>query len=226
MRLLRRELIIAAILVLSVRAGAQTQGGDARSLDPAGDLAASTTTVLSSAPDAPTYTPLTGSERLRRYLTRAYWSPMAFTRAAVPAFQAHLRNRPPQWRQGAEGYGRRLADRYGRVVIKESYEAAGAAILGHEVRYIRSAREGVLPRMGHAFAATLITYDRGGRRTPHLSRLGAAFATEFTGNLWMPRGYRTRADALCGAGISLGFTSLSNLLHEFSPELKRLVHWK
>ncbi|MFB3776323.1 MAG: hypothetical protein ACE141_01895 [Bryobacteraceae bacterium] len=169
------------------------------------------------------YRPLTGKERLDYYTKRTFLSPGAFFRIAGPSLGSHLANRPAEWGQGTEGYGRRFADRYGRFVLRRTYEAAGAAALGHEVRYIPSTRTGFLPRAGHALAATFVTHDRSGRRTPHLARLGSAFAAEFTGNLWMPAGYRTGAEAVRGVGIELGVGSAFNLLREFSPELKRIL---
>jgi hypothetical protein len=170
--------------------------------------------------------PLTGRERLNVYVRQAFVGPGAFFRAAGPALGSHLKNEPPEWRQGMEGYSRRFANRFGRFALKETYEAAGAAALGHEVRYLRSTRTGFLPRAAHALAATFITYDRNGQRTFHATRAGAAFAAEFTGNLWMPAGSRTRAQAVRGVGLELGMNSVFNLLREFSPELKRLVPWK
>ena len=172
------------------------------------------------------YTPPTGKERRDLYVRRAFLSPGVLFRAAGPALGSHLKNRPPEWGQGMEGYGRRVANRFGRFALKETYEAAGAAALGHEVRYLRSTRSGFLPRAGQAMAATFITYDRNGRRTPHIARLGSAFAAEFTGNLWMPAGYRTGAEAVRGVGIELGMNSVFNLFREFSPELKRVLPWK
>jgi len=160
------------------------------------------------------------------YLRQAFFSPGVFFRAAGPALGSHLKNQPPEWRQGTEGYSRRFADRFGRFALKETYEAAGAAALGHEVRYVRGRRSGFFPRAGHALAATFITYDRNGRRAVHLSRLGSAFAAEFTANPWMPDGYRTGAQAVRGAGLELGMNRVFNLFREFAPELKRVLPWK
>jgi len=173
-------------------------------------------------PSAAVYVPLTGGERWNLYAKRAFWSPGVFFRAAAPALGAHLGDHPPEWGQGMAGYGRRLGDRYARVVAKETYEAAGAAALRHEVRYIPSAGQKTLGRIGHALASTILTYDRFGRRTPHIARIGASLGAEFTRDLWLPAGYRSRAGTVRGVGISLGFNSLTNLLREFTPELKRL----
>ena len=172
------------------------------------------------------YQPLTGKQRWNLYVREAFWSPGTFFRAAGPALGTHLNNKPPEWGQGTAGYSRRLANRFSRFALQETYEAAGAAVLQHEVRYLRGTRSGFLPRAAHALTANFVTYDKNGRRTPHISRVGSAFAAEFTGNLWMPAGYRDTSTAMRGVAMELGVGSASNLIREFSPELRRLLPWK
>jgi hypothetical protein len=172
------------------------------------------------------YQPLTGKQRWNLYVREAFWSPGAFFRAAGPALGNHLNNTPPEWEQGAAGYSRRLANRFGRFALQETYEAAGAAVLQHEVRYLRGSRSGFLPRAAHALTANFVTYDKKGRRAFHISRVGSAFAAEFTGNLWMPAGYRDTSTAMRGVAMELGVGSVFNLVREFSPELRRLLPWK
>ena len=195
------------------------EGGISREND--GDRA-----MLPSATTPGSYQPLTGRERWNLYLRDAFWSPGVFFRAAGPALGAQLNNEPPAWGQGAEGYSKRFANRFGRFALKETYEAAGAAALGHDVRYVRSKRSGFLPRVAHAIAANFVTYDRNGRRAPHVSRVGSVFAAEFTGNLWMPAGHRDAYTAVRGVGMELGVSSAFNLMREFAPELKRIFTWK
>ena len=173
-----------------------------------------------------TYKPLTGQERWNIYFREAFWSPGAFFRAAGPALGAHLDNDPPEWGQESAGYSRRVANRFGRFALQETYEAAGAALLQHEVRYLRSSRPGFLPRAAHALKANFVTYDKHGRQTPHIARIGSTVAAEFTGNLWMPAGHRGASEALRGVGMRLGLGGAFNLLREFSPELRRLLPWK
>ena len=168
------------------------------------------------------YAPLAGKERWSLYWRGVFWSPGVFLRAAGPALGGQLSNEPPEWGQGMEGYSKRFANRFARSGLQETYEAAGAALLQHEVRYVRSERSGFLPRAAHALAANFVTYDRRGHLTPHISRVGAAFAAEFTGNLWMPASYRNTSKAVRGVGIELGVGSAFNLFREFAPELKRV----
>ncbi len=178
----------------------------------------------SSAPAPPNSAPapLTSSERWHLYLRQSYLSPGAFFASAGPALGAQMNNEPPQWGQGMAGYSRRLADRFGRLTLQNSFEAAGAAALGHEVRYIRSQKKGFLPRAGYALAMGVMTYDRNGNLAPHYARLGGSVGAQFIGNLWMPDGYRNPGRALRGAGMEVGIRSFFNLFNEFGPELKRV----
>jgi hypothetical protein len=171
------------------------------------------------------YQPLSGKERWDLYLRSAFWSPGMLLRAAGPALGAHLNNEPPAWGQGAEGYGKRFANRFVRFALQETYEAAAAAALEHDVRYARSKRAGFVSRAAHALAADFVTYDRNGRRTPHVARIGSVFAAEFTGRLWMPARHRDVTTALRGVGVGLGVSSAFNLIREFAPELKRIRTW-
>ena len=172
-----------------------------------------------------TYRPLTGEERWRIYLREAFWSPGAFVRAVMPAAGSHLNNEPPEWGQGGAGFGRRVANRFGRFALQESYEAAAAAALGHDVRYFPSRKTGFLRRSAHALKSEFVTLNKHGRQTPHIARIGATFAAEFTANSWMPPSRRGASEALRGVGLRLGIGSAFNLLREFAPELKRLVLW-
>jgi len=176
--------------------------------------------------EARAYQPLTGKERWNLYVREAFWSPGAFFRVAGPALGTHLGNEPAEWGQGTAGYSRRLANRFGRFALQKTFEAAGAAALQHEVRYLRSSRSGFLPRAAHALTANFVTYDQYGRRTPHVSRVGSVFAAEFTGNLWMPAGHRDTSTAMRSVALKLGLGSAFNLIREFSPELKRILPGK
>ncbi len=219
-----------ALLLLVISAGTPIWAADAegepRPVTQTEVLADAPGSVAPARVEPVSYRPLSGKERWNLYVRDTFWSPGAFFRAAGPALGGHLSNEPPEWRQGTAGYSRRFANRFGRFTLQKSYEAAGAALLQHEVRYRRSDRYGFLPRASHALTANFATYDASGRRAPHLARVGAAFAAEFTGNLWVPAGHRDTATALRGVVTQLGVSSAFNLVREFAPELRRMFFWK
>jgi len=200
----------------------QAGASDERTVNPDGDRPAPGAAQAAQN----TFQPLTGKERWNLYMRDAFWSPGVFFRAAGPALGAQLNNEPAAWGQGMEGYSKRFANRFGRFALQETYEAAGAALLQHEVRYVRSNRCGFLPRAAHAVTANFVTYDRNGRRTPHVARVGSVFAAEFTATLWMPAGYRDASTAMRGVGMELGVSSAFILVREFAPELKRIFTWR
>jgi hypothetical protein len=228
-----RSTIFSLLLLLGFSAQGWADAGDPgqkpdapRTVDAGGEMAGNPggdpSRAIVAEPVRANYVPLTGSERWNLYLRDAFWSPGVFFKAAGPALGGQLNNEPAAWGQGMEGYSKRFGNRFGRFALQETYEAAGAALLQHEVRYIRSRRSGFLPRAAHALTANFVTYDRSGRRTPHVARVGSVVAAEFTGNIWMPAGYRDASTAMRGVGTELGVGSAFNLIREFAPELKRI----
>jgi hypothetical protein len=172
------------------------------------------------------YAPLTAKERRNLYFRRAFVGPETHFRAATVALAGQLSDEPPEWRQGLHGYSLRFADRLGLNVIRATSEAAVAAALRHEVRYIPNRTSNVFGRVGHALSATFVTYGRHGRRTPNVARIGSAFASEFARGLWMPERYKTNSRAMRGVGIQLGVNGIFNLAREFAPEIRGVLPWK
>jgi hypothetical protein len=172
------------------------------------------------------YTPLTNQERWRLYVRQTFASPALPAGSAFRALLRQARDEPPEWGQGTAGYSRRFGDRLARAVLRESYEAAGAAVLGLEPRYVRCSCTGVLARTAYAVGMNFVTYDRNRRLVPNVSHMGAILASQYTGNLWMPQGYRTPGNVARDAGFQLGFSALTNIVREFSPEWKRLLKRK
>jgi hypothetical protein len=177
--------------------------------------------------DAPAvYRPLTSEQRWQLYARGVFWNPLIPVRAAAGAAIAQWRDEPTEWGQGAEGFGKRIGHRYGRLAVMKSSEAAAAAALRHELRYMPSGSAGVWPRAAHALKANFVTLDRHGKRTAHVSRLGGIVAAELVSRRWMPERYRSAYQTTRGVAIQLGFNSAVNLLREFTPDLKRALRRK
>jgi hypothetical protein len=177
--------------------------------------------------DAPVpYQPLTSRQRWQLYARGVFWNPLIPVRAAAGASIAQWRDEPTEWGQGAEGLGKRLGHRFGRLAVLKSTEAAAAAALRHEVRYMPSESAGVWPRAAHALKANFVTLDRHGHPAAHVSRLGGIVAAELVSRRWMPERYRSAYQTTRGVAIQLGFNSAFYLLREFTPDLKRALRRK
>ncbi len=165
---------------------------------------------------------LTGQERRDLYLHETYLNPLVPVRNMATAGLAQWLDSPPEWGQGARGFGRRAGHRLARLVIRNSYEAAGAALLGHDVRYFASESTRVLPRIRHAVLSTFLTYDRRGHRTVPVARIASVIATEYTSLQWVPEQYRTNRQMVRGVAIDFGAGCAFRIVREFSPEIRRL----
>ena len=168
------------------------------------------------------YKTLTGEQRLKLYLRQAYLGPGAYFRAFGSSIGDQMNTRPEEWGDGGSGYARRVGNRFARFTIQDSIEAAGAAAMGHEVRYIRCRCDGFFPRFGHVIAMSFATYNRNGKWVPHVSRIGATFAAEYIGKSWMPPSAKaTSGDVARGVALQFGFGTLFNTFREFGPDIKR-----
>lgn len=226
MQILKPVAAIAVLwwLALAKPARAQTEDPVAEVVEAA--AAAIAPSAAPAAPAAREHRPLTAKERWRLYWRETFWSPGALLGAAGPALGGQLFNEPEAWGQGMAGYSRRFANGFGRSAIEATFQAGGAALLGHEVRYIRSARSGFLPRTLHALAANFVTEDSCGGRVPNYSRIGAVFGADLIRSRWMPDGYGGVSRALRRSSIELSAGGAFHILQEFSPELKRLFRRK
>lgn len=172
------------------------------------------------------YRPLTAEERWSYYFRHTYVSPAAYLRAASTGLTEQWKGEPPSWEQGMSGFGRRTGSAWARFTLTDTYEAAGAAALGHEIRYVRCRCSGFGRRFGYAVAASLLTRDSDGRLVPAAARIGGQFGAGYTARLWLPEDYQSNSRIARSVLFQTGFQGLVNTVREFTPELKRLLRRK
>jgi hypothetical protein len=165
------------------------------------------------------YKPLTGQQRWKLFLKEDFTSPGAYLRALGPALGNHLDNIPSEWNQGLKGYSRRVASRYGTFLVQGAVRASAAALLKQDPRYIRSARKGVWPRVGHAILFNYVTFNNDGKKTLAIARIGSAYAGGMTSLMWLPERH-TWKDGMRVGHQQLVIGNLSNLVQEFWPEIQ------
>jgi hypothetical protein len=152
-------------------------------------------------------------DRLGNYV-RDTFGPVALFRASVGAAWSQARNRPPEWGQGFDAYGRRVASQYGELVIQESVRHGLGALLGEDIRYRRCECRGFVPRFGHAWLSTL-TVSSNGRYRPSIAKLVAPFAgTVGAVTLWYPDRFTYR-DGLRFGVFAVAGAGGTNVLREF-----------
>jgi hypothetical protein len=134
------------------------------------------------------------------------------------------RNNPPEWGQGAGGYGRRLASGFAGDSIAHSLRAGFAAIDHEDPRYTFAPMQGVWPRARYAFFHTFVSPLDGGGETFAFSLVAGDYGAAFISNAWYPKPYATAGHALGRGTTCLAIRILVNEMREFSPDVAKWAH--
>jgi hypothetical protein len=145
-------LVIANLAALPVLAKAQSPPDSGTS---AGTVASTTP----AQPDLP-YTRPTQRTKLHNYFFDAF-GPYPIVGAALTAGISQASNGIPEWKQGAEGYGKRFGSDFGIAAVTTTMRYGLAEAFKQDALYYRCDCEGVFPRLRHAVISTL-TARRGG----------------------------------------------------------------
>jgi hypothetical protein len=164
------------------------------------------------------------------YVNETYLNPSVFT---APAFRAGIRIAnppgkgatpyPPEWRQGAEAFGRNYGDAFAQRVTFQTARFATGVITHEDPRYIPSSSRNVLARSLHALTFTFVDRSDSGRAMPAFSNFVGATAAGFVGNAYLPSGFNNATHAGQRATLQFGFTAAGNLFREFAPQMPRPV---
>jgi hypothetical protein len=165
-------------------------------------------------PDQP-YTRPTQAIKLRNYFFDAF-GPYPIVGAAIMAGISQASNGIPEWKQGAEGYGKRFGSGFGIAAVTTTTRYALSEAFKQDSLYYRCECTGVFPRLGHAVISTF-TARRGsdGHRVFSIPALVAPYAGSMTAVYgWYPNRYGAQDAfrignynllAYMGANIALEF---------------------
>ncbi|MCL6508410.1 MAG: hypothetical protein K6T59_15460 [Bryobacteraceae bacterium] len=156
------------------------------------------------------------------HYVRSTFGPGAGIGASASAAWGLWHHSPPEWGQGGDGFGRRLASSYGRRVIKNTVDFGVSQWRGETLSYVRCADcQGTGPRLLYALRSGFIRPKQDGGTTWAAGRLSGAFAGGFAPMLWYPDSRDGPGHALLRSATCIGLDVGKNLLKEFWPDLKR-----
>lgn len=157
----------------------------------------------------------TEKTKLHNYFFDVF-GPYPILGAAVTAGINQAQNTPPEWRQGAEGYGRRFGSNFGIAAISTTARYGFAEALREDTLYYRCACKGFFPRLGHAMVSTF-TARRGddGHTVFSVPALVAPYVGTMTAvYAWYPDRYDARDAFRMGNYSFLGYMG-GNVAIEF-----------
>ena len=164
----------------------------------------------------PEYTPLTTSERWRQYFQSGF-GPSAVLKASAEAGISQWTNTPKEWRGGADAYGERFGNAFGKHVLRKTLESGAAAALHEDNRYVYSTDTGFGNRMKHVVASVFTARNAAGSEHFAYSRFGGALGSAFISRIWQPHSVNTSGDAAVDFGLSIATDLGWNAFKEFRP---------
>jgi hypothetical protein len=146
--------------------------------------------------------------------------------AGLGAAVDQWRDRPGEWGQGWGPYGKRYASHFGQYLIQRGIMFSVQAIDHEDTRSIRSTRASYKGRLADALLHTIRRRNDDGEMMPAYSEFLGDYGAAALSRLWWPRRYRTGSGIFIAGSDTLLIDAGINVLHEFTPDIKRWLHLK
>src|SRR4029077_17444505 len=164
------------------------------------------------------FRPLTQRERTQLYL-KTMVNPLGYIKAGFSAGIDQWKDKPPEWEQGASGYGKRFANIVGQYSIQRTVTFGLASALHEDNRYFNSGKRGVWPRTGYALASGMLSRHDDGSLHLSISQVSGAAGGAFLSRVWLPPSQHSAGDAAVSFGITMASNMGFGVLKEFLPDL-------
>lgn len=211
----RRRLtpLLGAVLLaaLGPSAHGQTQGGTGTPSTAGAPAQSAKTGAEASAP----YVRPTEKTKIQNYFLDSFGL-YPLVGAGVAAGINQFNNSPPEWGQGAEGYGDRYASNLGINLVATTTRYGLAEIFREDTIYYACECRGFFPRFGHALASTFLARKgEDGHRVFSFPKIAAPYAGTMTAALgWYPARYSEMDGFRMGNYLIAAYAG-GNLLREF-----------
>jgi hypothetical protein len=134
----------------------------------------------------------------------------------------------PGYGQGAEGYGKRFGAAFADGTI-ENYMTGAIlpSLLHQDPRFFQSGKGGFLHRTGYAMSRIIITRGDSGSRQFNFSEVvGSAMSASISTYSYHPKADRTLSNTASVWGSQLGYDTITIVIKEFWPDIRRKLQKK
>jgi hypothetical protein len=166
---------------------------------------------------------LPADNQLFRTHLRNTTGPGALVLASFGASIGQLNDAPPEWGQGACGYGLRFADRIGRTAVRNGIELGLEALLHQDLSYRRCECSGWLGRTKHILASNFSARKRDGFHAFTIAKVASRYAAAAIAISWHPERYTVAGDGVRFGTYSVVSGTGVNAIREFWPEIRKLL---
>lgn len=203
-----------AVAVLLVGAPAAQAQQPASETPPAGSTTQPQPPASSNLPVAAAYSRPTASEKWN-HLVREAVGPYTLLKTAAVAGVQQAKNAPPDWGQGAAGFGDRVGSEYGRFLSETVSRYAIAAALRQDTLYYKCECTGVGHRLGHAlYSSFTARAGDDGHRIISPAPIAAPYIGGMTELAWYPSRFGVK-DGVRFGSYGFLYQVATNVAREF-----------
>jgi hypothetical protein len=169
--------------------------------------------------------PLTAGEKFK-VTARGTFDPVEFAWYGALAGIGQAENSDAAFGQGAEGYAKRYGEQFADGTIENFVtKAILPSVLHQDPRYFQLGSGRFLHRTLYAVSRIFVTRSDSGNSQFNVSEVfGAAAAAGISTFSYHPRDDRNLGSAVNVWGTQLAFDTLSNVVKEFWPDIRRKLH--
>jgi hypothetical protein len=213
--------VVLSLLGIAVLSGVSPVSKGQSSAGTGGSTSPSPTTSASSKPAhaqpgaTAGYTKPDFEQRFHNYLFDSF-GPYAIVGSIAAAGINQATNSPPDWGQGAEGYGDRVANKFGINLVATTARYGMAEVFHEDTIYYRCECSGIFPRFKHAMISTVTArHGSDGHRFISFANISAPYAGTETAALgWYPSRFNAMDGFRMGNYLLLAYAGL-NVAKEF-----------
>jgi hypothetical protein len=171
--------------------------------------------------------PLTSGQKFKTIL-RASFDPVEYFWYGGLAGISQWENSEPPYGQGAEGYGKRYGTAFADGTIENFFTGAiFPSMLHQDPRFYQTSQGTFWHRTGYAVSRIFVTRtDAGGEQFNYSEIFGAAVAAGISTYTYHPRDERNIPNALSVWGSEIGYDTLTIVVKEFWPDIRRKLRHK
>ncbi len=169
------------------------------------------------------FVPLSAEDRAKLFFKGYLASPVSYLAMAASTSAGWIAGEPDGWGRTFRGYGSRAGTEFVLYTAEEATHDVGDAALGLDPRYFPSRSSGFWHRSGYALKMTFLAYNGNGKLRLDLPRFAGDYGSSMLVTTWYPASYSPLVQGVKMGHVQLGLDAGVNLLHEFSPELKRFL---
>ena len=171
--------------------------------------------------------PLTAGQKFK-VVARSSFDPVQFVWYGFLSGISQAENSEPGFGQGAEGYGKRYGAAFADGTIENFMTSAVlCSLFRQDPRFFQSGQGGFVHRSEYAVSRIFITRtDSGHQRFNFAEVLGSAMAASISTYSYHPKDDRTIANTASVWGSEIGYDTITIVVKEFWPDIRRKLHKK